>query len=102
DSKISLKAIQHQISSAVDIVVQVSRFNDGSRRIASISEVKGMNPDGSYGVNRIYDIGHLQRGTDGKLQGFLKPTGHVPSFIEEIESNGIKFPRNKFDILQAS
>lgn len=102
DSKISLKAIQHQISSAVDIVVQVSRFNDGSRRIASISEVKGMNPDGSYGVNRIYDIGHLQRGSDGKLQGFLKPTGNVPSFIEEIESNGIKFPRTKFDILQAS
>jgi pilus assembly protein CpaF len=97
DSKVSPRAIQHQICSAIDLVVQISRFSDGSRRIQSISEVRGQNPDGSYEVVDIFALGNLMRAVDGKLVGELKPTGEVPDFIDEIEANRIAFPRSKFE-----
>lgn len=96
DAQISHKAIQYQIGSAIDVIVQVSRFQDGSRRIKSIAEVGGLNLDGTYKIVPIYDLGNLQRSADGKLVGELRPTGEVPSFIEEIEANRIPFPRAKF------
>ncbi len=96
DSQISLKAIQYQIGSAIDMIVQISRFSDGSRRIKTISEVRGLNKDGTYNIAPIFDLGNLMRGPDGVLHGELKPTGEIPSFIEEIESNKIPFSRSKF------
>lgn len=96
DSQISLKAIQYQIGSAVDMIVQISRFADGSRRVKTISEVRGLNSDGTYNIAPIFDLGNLLRQPDGRLQGEIKPTGELPSFIEEIESNRLPFPRTKF------
>lgn len=96
DSQISVKAIQYQIGSAVDLIVQISRFADGSRRIKTISEVRGLNKDNTYNIVPIFDLGNLSRGPDGTLHGELKPTGEVPTFIEEIEANKIPFPRAKF------
>ncbi len=103
DSKIGLRAIQHQIGSAVDIIVQISRFSDGSRRIQSIAEVLKCNPaTGVYELRIIYDIGNMQRAPDGRLVGSLQPTGEIPTFMEEIESNRIPFPRTKFTQQKAS
>lgn len=96
DSQISLKAIQYQIGSAVDIIVQISRFSDGSRRIKTISEVRGLNSDGTYNIVPIFDLVNLVREPDGKLRGSIQSTGILPSFIEEIESNRIPFGREKF------
>lgn len=96
DSQISLKAIQYQIASAIDLIVQISRFGDGSRRIKTISEVRGLNPDGTYNIVPLFDLGNLLRGPDGRLAGELKATGELPSFIEEMEANRIPFPRSKF------
>ncbi len=95
DSKISERALQHLIGAAVDVIVQISRFADGSRRVKCIAEVSGHGPSG-YNVDRIYDIGNLKKGPDGKLIGELKATGYVPSFMDEIESNRIPFSRSKF------
>jgi pilus assembly protein CpaF len=95
ETKISERAIQQQIGSAVQMVVQISRYSDGSRRIASIAEVRGLK-GGSYDVENIFEMGPLSVGPQGKLTGELRPTGHVPSFIDEIESNKIPFPRSKF------
>ncbi len=97
DSKMSEKALQHLIGSAIDVIVQISRFPDGSRRIKSIAEVNGHSPNGGYDVEMVYDLGQLKRMADGKFVGELKATGYVPSFIDEIESNRIPFPRTKFN-----
>lgn len=102
DTKIGLKAIQYQIASAIDMVIQVNRFSDGSRRIQSIAEMRGLNSDGSYNMVNLFDVGHLQRTGEGKLIGSLSPTGEIPTFIEEIESHKIPFPRSKFANLKAS
>jgi pilus assembly protein CpaF len=96
ESKMSEKAVRYQLSSAVNIIVQISRFSDGSRRIQTISEVIGLDSQGNYQLHAIYDIGNLIRGNDGKLQGEIKPTGVLPTFIDEIEANKLPFPRNKF------
>ncbi len=96
DSKISERALQHLIGAAVDIIVQISRFPDGSRRVKNISEVLGH--DGkAYQVDHIFDLGQLKKAADGRLVGQLQPVGHVPSFMDEIEANKIPFTRAKFN-----
>lgn len=96
DSQLSEKALRYQIGSAVDIVVQISRYPDGSRRIAEISEVLGWDKDGTYNVVPIFRLSRLIKKPDGKLDGSLQATGELPSFMEEIEDLQIPFPRAKF------
>jgi pilus assembly protein CpaF len=102
DVKISDKAMQYSIASAIDLVIQISRLQDGSRRIMSISECKGLDKDYNYEVVDIYRMGHLIRGADGKLAGHIEPSGEIPSFMNEIEDNRIPFPRSKFFSSKAS
>ena len=96
DAKLSEKAVQYQVASAIDLIVQVSRLSDGSRRITSIAELLSLNADKSYNTVELYNIPNLKRQPDGKLVGDLLPTGEVPTFMEEIEDNRIPFPRAKF------
>jgi pilus assembly protein CpaF len=96
ETKISEKAIQQQIGSAVDIVLQVSRFSDGSRRVAQISEMIGVD-GGHYNLTPIFDMNDIRLGANGQVLGDLKPTGQLPSFMEEIEAFRIPFSRSKFE-----
>lgn len=96
DSQLSEKALRYQMASAIDIVVQASRYPDGSRRIASIDEVRGFTPDGAYDVVPIYHMSRMKKKPDGKLDGQLIPTGEIPSFMDEIVDNQIPFPKTKF------
>jgi pilus assembly protein CpaF len=96
DAKISEKALRYQVSSAIDLIVQISRLSDGSRKITEIAEVRGFLPDGTYDVIPIFKMSRLVRRPDGKLDGQLETTGEVPSFIDEIIDNKLPFPRSKF------
>ena len=96
DNQLSEKALRYQICSALDLVVQICRYGDGSRRLASICEVMRLDDNGDYSVKDIYQMGRMQKSADGRLTGQLEPTGLVPSFMEEIEDNKIPFPRSKF------
>ncbi|MGE0762549.1 MAG: CpaF family protein [Bdellovibrionales bacterium] len=96
DSQLSEKALRHQIASAIDIVVQISRYSDGSRRLGAIAEVLGFTGDGAYHVQPIYELSRLQRLQDGRLKGEIQATGNLPSFMQEIEDNQIPFARTKF------
>ena len=95
DAKLSEKALQHQISSAIDIIVQVSRYPDGSRRLASIAEVLGVE-NGIYNVETLFSLDHLVKKPDETLQGRIEPTGTLPTFMKEIEDNQLPFPRSAF------
>lgn len=96
DSNLSEKALRHQIESAIDLVVQVSRYADGSRRLAAVSEVLGFDEKGNYNVVPIYEMSRMYKQKDGTLSGQLQATGTLPSFMPEIEDNQIPFPRSKF------
>ncbi len=83
------RAIRTSIASAVDIVLQCSRIQDGSRRVTAISEVRStLDGDGNYVVTPLFTL-HTQ-GLDafGKLIGRLQGSGNLPSFHEEAKAKG--------------
>lgn len=96
DAKISEKALTMQISSAVDIVVQVTRYSDGSRRISEVAEVMGLNEKGGYETRPVFKIGRMLKQPDGTLKGDLTAE-HLPTFLGEIKDNGMPFPLHLFD-----
>jgi pilus assembly protein CpaF len=91
------KAIRRQISSALDVVVQVSRLSDGTRKIVTVSEITGMEGD----VVTMQDIFVFQkRGIreNGEVVGEFVPTGIRPKFAERLLVSGIQFPMSMFEI----
>ncbi|MFC9558690.1 ATPase, T2SS/T4P/T4SS family [Agromyces sp. NPDC056965] len=84
-----LRAIREQISSAIDVIVQITRHKDGVRRVTHITEVQGMEGD----VVTMQDAFSFDYtgGFDeqGRLQGRLEPTGVRPRFAERIADHGI-------------
>lgn len=89
------KAMRFMTASAMDLIVQVSRQSDGSRRITSISEVVGMEGD----VITLQDIFVFEkRGVDpkGKVIGEHRSTGIRPKFSEKLELAGIEVPERLF------
>ncbi|MDZ4721489.1 MAG: CpaF family protein [Roseiflexaceae bacterium] len=90
-----VRAIREQIAAAVNVIVQLSRLKDGSRRTVYITEVQGMEGD----VVVLSDIFVFeQQGIDekGKIIGQLKPTGLRPRFVDRFEENNIYLPPNIF------
>jgi len=91
-----VKAIREQISSAVDLVIQIGRQRDGSRKISHITEVQGM--EGEVIILQdifLFDFG-AGVGEDGKLLGTLQPTGVRPKFAEKLSDHGIKLGAEVF------
>ncbi|MEN3158501.1 ATPase, T2SS/T4P/T4SS family [Alkalimonas sp. NCh-2] len=83
-----IMAIREQIASAVQLIVQQSRFSDGSRRITSISEVTGM--EGSIvQLNEIFKYQQTGFDEDGKVLGYFTATGAIPEFYEQLKQRGI-------------
>ncbi|MEX0757527.1 MAG: ATPase, T2SS/T4P/T4SS family, partial [Acidimicrobiia bacterium] len=92
-----VRAIREQIASAVDLVVQISRLKDGSRRITHVTEIEGMEGD----VITQQDIFLFDHGMgfdeEGKSQGKLKATGIRPSFSEKLHDQGVRLPADLFE-----
>jgi pilus assembly protein CpaF len=89
------RAVRQQIASAINVIVQVSRMPDGSRKIISISEVTGM--EGS--VITTQDIFLFERSgydENNRVRGTFRPSGIRPKFIEKLESLGIRFDPDAF------
>lgn len=92
---ISPKAIKEMIASAVHMVVQQSRLEDGSRKIMNITEVGGLQGE----VITLQDIfAYKQEGINkqGKILGKFMASGFIPKFIETLEKKGYKVPRGLF------
>jgi len=88
------RAIREQISSALDLIVQISRLKDGSRKITHITEVQGM--EGEAIVLQDVFVFEQTAYVDGKVQGRLRPTGIRPKFSEKFEAAGIRLPQGVF------
>ena len=86
-----IAAIRQQIAGAVDIVVQIGRLRDGSRRITQICEIGRVRND-EIEVLPIFDFDYSAGyDTDGRVLGSLKPTGYRPHFVDHIKDMGIEF-----------
>ena len=90
-------AIRRQIASAIDVVVQVSRMSDGTRKLVSIAEITGMEGD----VVTMQDIFVFRkRGIrdTGEVLGDFIPTGIRPKFSERLLVSGIQLPTTMFEV----
>jgi pilus assembly protein CpaF len=88
-----LRAIRQQITSALDLLIQIERFHDGSRRVAAITEVQRMEGD----VITLQDLFTFR--VEGvtpdrhrRVVGSLVPTGLRPSFLDKFERRGVAVP----------
>lgn len=97
DAEVPVAAVRAQVASAINIVVQLSRMADGSRKMTHISENLGMDIQGNYQAQDIYVFDNRGRDSTGKVMGELLPTGNLPSFMKEIELNNLPFPRSMFN-----
>jgi len=92
--ELPVKAIKEQIVGAIDLIVQISRFKDGSRKIIQISEVDGMQGE----VITLGDVFlYKQSGEEkGRVVGDFSSTGYVPRCLERFTERGIHIPREIF------
>lgn len=97
DTQVPIAAIRRQIASAIHLVVQIRRMNDGTRKVTHISEViPEVDDAGRYQIRDIFKFIQRGRTADGKIVGEFIPTGYIPSFMNEIELNRLPFTRDKF------
>ncbi|WP_436407415.1 CpaF family protein [Agromyces litoreus] len=91
-----LRAIREQIASAIDVVVQISRLRDGTRRIVSVTEVQGM--EGEIITLQDAFAFDFAAGMDqeGRFRGHAIPTGVRPRFVDQFEELGIVVPSSIF------
>lgn len=89
-------SIRAQITSAVDVIVQLERLRDGTRRVTSISEITGMEMD----VVQLQELMYFKRtgvDQDGRIQGEYRATGIRPTFLEDLQSLGLDINAKHFD-----
>lgn len=91
-----IRAIREQIASAIDVIVQESRFSDGSRKITSVTEICGLEGD-QITMQEIFTYEQTGLDEDGKVLGHHKATGSVPTFLEEISARGMSIDRAMFN-----
>ncbi len=94
-----------QVASAIHLVIQTSRFADGSRRLLYLSECLGLDKDNQYIIKDIYRFRYESMDKNGRILGNLYRTGYIPSFAGEPfdrgmedyvkETAGVFVPRNK-------
>ncbi len=90
-----LKVIREQIASAIDVIVQQSRLDDGQRKVTFITEVQGMEGD-KVVLQDIFKLEILGKTPEGKIQADLRPTGVRPRFTPRLEAHGFKLPPSIF------
>ncbi len=96
NSNLNLVSIRHQISAAVDVIVQTARLGDGSRRVMCITEVGHMEGD----VVTLQDLFVFEKrgiSPEGRVQGRVAATGIRPRFYEKMLASGIRLPAEVFE-----
>jgi pilus assembly protein CpaF len=90
------RAMREQIASALDVVIQVQRLSDGSRRVTSVVEVTGMEGE-VVTTQEIFRYRRKGMTPEGKIVGVFEATGIRPLFAEKLLVSGIELPRGLFE-----
>jgi pilus assembly protein CpaF len=83
------RAIREQIANSIHLVVQQSRFADGSRRVTAITEVIGLDDNFEIQLRPIFEFVRTGTGDEGRILGEYRPTGYLPSFLDEFIAYGL-------------
>jgi pilus assembly protein CpaF len=90
------KAVKQQIASAINVVIQIARLSDGSRKIIQIGEITGMEGD-VVTMQEIFVFDRQGIGEGGKVMGRYVATGIRPRFTDRLKAYGITLPATLFD-----
>ena len=88
DVALPVHVARTQVASAVQVIVQIGRFLDGSRKLRAITECLGLDDKGNYRFQDLYRFEAEGLNAEGRLMGELKPTGVIPTFHEEAGQMG--------------
>ena len=94
--RLSDRAMRQQIAAALNVVLQVARLSDGSRRVTSISEITGMEGE-TITMQEIFMYERSGVDQQGKVIGRFRPTGIRPRFAERLKACGLQLPRVFFE-----
>ena len=90
-----IKALRAQIASAIDVVVQITRLEDGRRTIASVQEINGMEGE-VVTMSELFTFDRRGIDENNNVLGELRPTGIVPAFYKSLRNKGINIPIEVF------
>ncbi len=90
-----VRAIRQQVSSALDMIIHLDRFEDGSRRISHITEVQRMESD-VITLQDLFEFKLESIAADRTITGSLRPTGLRPMFLAKFEKHGFELPAHMF------
>ena len=93
---LTLPAIRTEITQALDLIVQIRRLEDGSRKVMSIVEVQDLKGDNVV-LQELFRWEKTGVGEDGRFTGVFKATGTPPSFAPTLEAQGLTFPERMFE-----
>ena len=94
--RLSDRAMRQQIASALNMVVQVARLSDGTRRVTSISEITGMEGE-TITMQEIFQFERTGIDHEGMVIGRFRATGIRPRFSERLKAYGMQLPRIFFE-----
>ena len=89
--RLSDRAMRQQVASAVNVVIQVARLTDGTRRVTSISEITGMEGE-TITMQEIFQFERTGLDSAGKVLGRFKANGIRPRFAERFRQYGMQLP----------
>src|SRR3954452_25217204 len=93
--ELPIKAMRQQICSAVDLIIQANRLQGGPRKVTSLTEVMNMEQDVII-MQEVFRYRQLGIDQNGRAFGQFEASGVRPSFVNRLESKGIKLPSNMF------
>src|SRR5215210_4688931 len=93
------RAVKQQIASAIQVVVQLTRLADGTRKVTAISEITGMEQD-AVTMQEIFVFEKMGLTEEGRVKGSFRATGIRPKCAQLISASGIQLPRQMFEHLQ--
>ncbi|MBN2356405.1 CpaF family protein, partial [candidate division KSB1 bacterium] len=89
-------AMREQIASAINIIIQIARLSDGTRKLVKVTEVTGMEGD-TVSLQDVFTFEKLGVREDGRVIGGFRTTGIRPRFAETLEASGIQLPADIFE-----
>src|SRR5256712_1248425 len=94
--RLSDRAMRQQVAAAINLVVQVARLSDGTRRLTAISEITGMEGE-TIAMQEIFQFERTGVDSQGQVIGRFRPTGIRPRFAERLKASGLQLPRVFFE-----
>jgi pilus assembly protein CpaF len=93
---LAAKAMRHYVSSALDVIIQIARLSDGTRKLISLQEVVGMEGD-LITLQELFTFQQTGLDEKRKVKGRFKATGVRPKFAERMAARGVALPSDLFD-----